>query len=116
LNPKDRIILPLRPPASVEASITQRGFLIPAKRWNYGRCHSQFAAWQETAPNPVLILDTDALLQTPAGGVARIATFLGVQPNQAARALVQADRSDTTQRPEPPDEAQAAFATLRGRA
>jgi hypothetical protein len=115
LTPQDRIILPLRPPASVEASITQRGFLIPAKRQNYSRCHAQFAAWQETAPNPVLILDTDALLRTPQAGVARIATFLGVQPNQAARDLINADRSDTTERPEPPDVAQAAFARLRGR-
>lgn len=116
LNPTDRVILPLRPPASVEDSVTRRGFLIPAKRWNYGRCHEQFAAWQTSASNPTLILDTDDLLRAPVASVARIATFLGTQPNAAARALVQADRSDTTVRPEPADKARDAYNTLQGRA
>lgn len=113
IQPTDRVIFCLRRPESVRRSVIRVDAGIRNPRFNYWRLLKEFKAWKDATANPVLVVDTDALLSNRIAGVAAIANFLGVAPNAAARNLVEDGATETEVFPEPEDDAKVIYEALK---
>lgn len=92
VGPTDRIIIPVRPPTpTIESQLkAQIGILDPeVRRYNYWRALHHLIRWSERNPNPILWMDTEAMLRDPAPWVKRMADFLGVPVTPEAVANIE---------------------------
>jgi hypothetical protein len=119
VGPSDKVILLLRAPAGVVKSQGDVGMGQPdpaVRRMNYWRLMVQMNQWLESHENPVLIVDTDDLMQKPAAWFRVLADFTGIGQDKvaSAAALIQSERSAGPAQ-EPEDEAYAIYQTLRAK-
>jgi hypothetical protein len=117
IAPEDKVIYCLRPPAGTSWSQGHRGIWKPTdevRRWNYWRLTAQFKLWMEGAPNPVLVVDTDALVRDPAPQLQRLGTFLGVPDPAACLDLIRPEWTQFPPEDNQSDQAWAVYHQMKG--
>lgn len=105
IGPKDKLIICLRSPGGMSRSQSLVGIWShdnAVRRMNYWRMMEQLLAYVEKCPNPVFILDTDAMVSDQKPWIDALGKFIGITPDTKAFEIL--DESKLKPLPDEPED------------